>query len=56
VNRTGSESNPVAIFRISDVEPSGFAITVSCNISGCNQKFPDWPPGAKTANGIVLCH
>jgi len=25
-------------------------------IRGCNQKFPDWPPGARTTNGIVLCH
>jgi len=25
-------------------------------IGGCIQKFPDWPPGARTANGIVLCH
>jgi hypothetical protein len=22
----------------------------------CIQKFPDWPPGARTANGIALCH
>jgi hypothetical protein len=22
---------------------------------GCVQKFPDWPPGARTANGIALC-
>jgi hypothetical protein len=20
------------------------------------QKFPDWPPGARTANGTALCH
>jgi hypothetical protein len=19
-------------------------------------KFPDWPPGARTANGTALCH
>jgi hypothetical protein len=25
-------------------------------IRGCIQKFPDWPPGARTANGTVLCH
>jgi hypothetical protein len=25
-------------------------------ILGCIQKFPDWQPGAKTANGIALCH
>jgi len=22
----------------------------------CIQKFPDWPPGARTANGKALCH
>jgi hypothetical protein len=21
-----------------------------------SQKFPDWPPGARTANGTALCH
>jgi hypothetical protein len=25
-------------------------------VRGCIQKFPDWPPGARTANGTVLCH
>jgi hypothetical protein len=20
------------------------------------KKFPDWPPGTRTANGTVLCH
>jgi hypothetical protein len=25
-------------------------------IGGCIQKFPDWPPGARTANGTALCH
>jgi hypothetical protein len=25
-------------------------------IQGCIQKFPDWPPGARTANVTVLCH
>jgi hypothetical protein len=23
---------------------------------GCIQKFPDWPPGARTAHGTALCH
>jgi hypothetical protein len=32
---------------------SSFAFTV---VRGCIQKFPDWPPGAKTANGTALCH
>jgi len=25
-------------------------------IRGCIHKFPDWPPGAITANGTALCH
>jgi hypothetical protein len=25
------------------------------DVRGCIQKFPDWPPGARTANGTVLC-
>jgi hypothetical protein len=25
-------------------------------IRGCIKKFPDWPPGARTANGTALCH
>jgi len=25
-------------------------------IRGCIQKFPDWPPGARTVDGIALCH
>jgi hypothetical protein len=34
----------------------------SCNstyvltVRECDQKFPDWRPGARTANGIVLWH
>jgi hypothetical protein len=23
---------------------------------GCIEKFPDWPPGARTINGTALCH
>jgi hypothetical protein len=26
------------------------------SIRECIQKFPDWPPGAKTANGTARCH
>jgi hypothetical protein len=26
------------------------------DIRGCIQKFPDWPPGARTANDTALCH
>jgi hypothetical protein len=28
----------------------------SNNVWRCIQKFPDWPPGARTANGTALCH
>jgi hypothetical protein len=28
----------------------------SVKIQGCVQKFPDWQPGARTANGTTLCH
>jgi len=24
-------------------------------IRGCIQKFPDWPPGVRTANDTALC-
>jgi hypothetical protein len=27
-----------------------------CVLRGCIQKFPDWPRGARTANGTALCH
>jgi hypothetical protein len=37
-----------------------YCVPLNCNpsgsILGCIQKFPDWPPGARTANGIALCH
>jgi hypothetical protein len=29
---------------------------ITIAIRGCIQKFSDWPPGARTANGTVLCH
>jgi hypothetical protein len=29
---------------------------VYMHIRGCNQKFSDWPPGARTASGTALCH
>jgi hypothetical protein len=25
-------------------------------LRGCIQKFPDWPPGERIANGTALCH
>jgi hypothetical protein len=30
--------------------------TRDLGIWGCIEKFPDWPPGARTANGTALCH
>jgi len=29
---------------------------ISRNMWGCTQKFPDWPPGARTASGTAFCH
>jgi len=26
------------------------------HIRGCIQNCPDWPPGARAANGTALCH
>jgi hypothetical protein len=34
----------------------GLCRKVLFTIGGCIQKFPDWPPGARTANGTALCH
>jgi hypothetical protein len=25
-------------------------------LRGCTQKFPDWPPGARTTNGAAFCY
>jgi hypothetical protein len=25
-------------------------------VRDCIQKFPNWPPGARTANGTAICH
>jgi hypothetical protein len=38
--------------------PATYCFLLSCcfNIWGCIQKFPDWPPGARTVNATALCH
>jgi hypothetical protein len=33
-----------------------FKIKELDTMRGCIQKFPDWQPGARTANGTALCH
>jgi hypothetical protein len=47
IDSSGSTSS-VSIFHILSF--------VLSNIRGCIQKFPDWPPGARTANVTALCH
>jgi hypothetical protein len=37
------------------VSTSSFC-SADADIGGCIQKFPDWQPGARTANGTALCH
>jgi hypothetical protein len=38
--------------------PSGSYIgrAIGLDLRGCIQRFPDWPPGARTVNGTALCH
>jgi hypothetical protein len=31
-------------------------VVLKQEIRGCIQKFPEWPPGAKTVYGRALCH
>jgi len=31
-------------------------IKLNIELRGCIQKFPNWPPGARTANGTAVCH
>jgi hypothetical protein len=38
------------------VRKSPPVVPILSHIRGCIQKFPDWPPGARTANGTALCH
>jgi len=42
--------------RTSLIQPMFPAKQVLRDIQGCIQKFPDWPPGVRTANGTALCH
>jgi hypothetical protein len=34
----------------------GLSPSQSLDLRGCIQKFPDWPPGSRIANGTPLCH
>jgi len=36
--------------------PAGNQTSVMQPIGGCIQKFLDWPPGVRSANGTALCH
>jgi hypothetical protein len=40
--------------RFEQVNPH--AVGGTSTIRGCIQKFPDWLPGARTANGTAFCH
>jgi hypothetical protein len=44
---------------VTDLNPSLRFVSIDICIQiigGCIQKFPDWPPGARTANSTALCH
>jgi hypothetical protein len=50
-------SRPTSLLVSSRTSLFSFVIFVFLlDIRGCIQKFPDWPPGARTANGTALCH
>jgi hypothetical protein len=34
----------------------GGTLRIVLTLRGCIRKFPDWPPGARTANDTALCH
>jgi len=38
------------------LKPDSYLQNLHVEILMCIQKFPDWPPGARTANGTALCH
>jgi hypothetical protein len=42
------------------IQPTDFLLKkkkfIAQKIGGRIQKFPDWPPGARTENGTALCH
>jgi hypothetical protein len=44
------------IFRRLALPPSSAKRTSKESIQACIQKFPDWPPGVRTANVTALCH
>jgi hypothetical protein len=35
---------------------NAYTIIVVKHLRVCTQKFSDWSPGARTANGTALCH
>jgi hypothetical protein len=39
-----------------DHSPPSSADVNAWNYEDVSKKSPDWPPGARTANGTVLCH
>jgi hypothetical protein len=43
-------------FRICLVRINDQSVGRNSNLRGCFQTFPDWPPGARTANGTALCY
>jgi hypothetical protein len=39
-----------------DIKETGCGLLSYGSIRGCIQKFPDWPPEARTSSGTALCH
>jgi hypothetical protein len=49
-------SNPVSVKNLAAIETATIVKLLRPYVPVGNQKFPDWPPGARTANGTALCH
>jgi hypothetical protein len=59
----GRDDNSIPSFKRKCLEASlvllhcvQFNVVNLAVVRECLHKFPDWPPGTRTANGTALCH
>jgi hypothetical protein len=43
------------VYMIKRIKQKRALITRAIGVREYNRKFPDWPPGARTANATALC-
>jgi hypothetical protein len=56
VDTNSSVQNNFHGFQLSRPNCTSKPKTLFLCIRDCNQKFPDWLTGTRTANGTALCH